>query len=118
MKSFLIICLFLISDSFAQNKDLNIKLSLGFNFSNRSNDVKMFNISPVIEINYIFNNNWFIGSQVGFSYLRLDRDAYSTQTRFDIGNQIISIGKKNLNISSGEFYTLKYRKHTWTYFPE
>jgi hypothetical protein len=94
---------------FSQENGLNYDLAVGFTLSPNTEDVSAFSISPKLEIVYGFQNNWNVGASIGLGYLKLNRINYGTESSFDLGNLIISVGKRKINLIANTLFSVKFK---------
>lgn len=80
---------------FAQNSGLHSHISAAVTMSPNAESVSALSIGPLLDIKYAFENIWFIGGQVGVSYVSLDRKSYGKESSVNVGNPILMAGYTN-----------------------
>ena len=79
----------------AQTKSFDLRSSIALTFTPYAEDISTTSISPLLILKYNLNKDYYIGTKLGVSYVKLNRKNYGTENSFDIGNLIVSAGIKN-----------------------
>ncbi|HPN36859.1 MAG TPA: hypothetical protein PL041_00560 [Melioribacteraceae bacterium] len=99
IKKYLVFLLFVLFVKIKAQNELEIKGNLTFTNTPTSANISSFTFSPLLEIGYKLKNEYYFALKMGATYTRLERIGYSTDSRTDFANPIVTFGYINNKLS-------------------